>query len=109
MPSIVQIAQSNDFHLVSSAILRTEKPARIIRVAPRNTEAITSRSEEGRPKQLSSRRREEPELRDTYGEAEETKPKIKSMVETKSEMRTEGVTSEWLKVSSDMQATGCNN
>ena len=48
---------------------------------------------------MSSRRREEPELERTYGEAEETKPKITSMVETKPEIRTKGVTSEWLKVS----------
>ena len=74
MQSIVQLAQSNDFHLVSSAILLRAGPAIMIKLAPRNTEAITSTSEEGRPKQLSSRRREEPELRDTYGEAEETKP-----------------------------------
>ena len=71
----------------------------MIKLAPRNTEAITSRSEEGRPKRLSSWRREEPELERTYGEAEETKPKITSMVETKPEIRTKGVTSEWLKVS----------
>ena len=52
----------------------SDGPAYMIKLAPRNTEAITSTSEEGRPKQRSSRRREEPELERTYGEAEETKP-----------------------------------
>ena len=42
MRSIVQVAQSNDFHLVLTAILRSEWSPFIIRVAPRNTEAITS-------------------------------------------------------------------
>ena len=61
MQSIVQLAQSNDFHLVSSAILLRAGPAIMIKLAPRNTEAITSTSEKGRPKQRSNRRREEPE------------------------------------------------
>ncbi len=52
MRSFVHVAQPNDFHLVFSAILLSEISAAIIRVAPRNTEAITSKSEEGRPKQM---------------------------------------------------------
>ena len=71
----------------------------MIKVAPRNTEARTSRSEGGRPKQLSSRRREEPELKYTCGEAGETKSEITSKADTESENEAKGVTSEWLKVS----------
>ena len=56
-------------------------------------------SEEGRPKQKSSRRREEPELKYTCGEAGETKSEITSKADTESENEAKGVTSEWLKVS----------
>ena len=72
--SIVQLAQPNDFHLVSSAILLSGVPAYMIKLAPRNTEAITSNPRKAARSNKSSRRREEPELERTYGEAEETKP-----------------------------------
>ena len=74
MQSIVHIAQPHDFHLVLTAILRSEWSPFIIRVAPRNTEAITSNPRKAARSRRSSRHREEPELKDTYGEAEETKP-----------------------------------
>ena len=99
MRSIVQIAQPNDFHLVLTAILRTELSPIIIRVAPRNTEAITSNPRKAARSNKSSRRREEPELKYTCGEAGETKPRFLSKVDTKSENEAKGVTSEWLKVS----------
>ena len=99
MRSIVQVAQSNDFHLVLTAILRTELSPIIIRVAPRNTEAITSNPRKAARSNKSSRRREEPELKYTCGEAGETKSEITSKADTKSKNEAKGVTSEWLKVS----------
>lgn len=99
MRSIVQVAQSNDFHLVLTAILRSELSPFIIRVAPRNTEAITSNPRKAARSNKSSRRREEPELKYTCGEAGETKSEITSKADTKSENEAKGVTSEWLKVS----------
>ena len=99
MRSIVQVAQSNDFHLVLTAILRSEWSPFIIRVAPRNTEAITSNPRKAARSNKSSRRREEPELKYTCGEAGETKSEITSKADTKSENEAKGVTSEWLKVS----------
>ena len=75
MRSIVHIAQPNDFHLVLTA--------------PRKA----ARSNK------SSRRREEPELKYTCGEAGETKSEITSKADTESENEAKGVTSEWLKVS----------
>ncbi len=52
----------------------TELSAIIIRVAPRNTEAITSNPRKAARSGRSGRRREEPKLHSTCGEAEETKP-----------------------------------
>lgn len=52
---IVQVAQSNDFHLVISATLKSEFDPCMIKLAPRNTEAITSKSEEDRPKYKKDR------------------------------------------------------
>ena len=99
MQTIVQFAQTNDFHLVSSAILLSGVPAYMIKLAPRNTEAITSNPRKAARSNKSSRRREEPELKYTCGEAGETKPRFLSKVDTKSENEAKGVTSEWLKVS----------
>ena len=70
---IVQVAQPNDFHLVISATLKSEFDPCMIKLAPRNTEAITSKSEEDRPKYkkiewTQGRTRVE----EAYGEAEET-------------------------------------
>ena len=72
--SIVQVAQRNDFHLVSSAILLSDGPAYMIKLAPRNTEAITSKLQ-GRPPEAKvelDTGKNQSGL--TCGEAEETKP-----------------------------------
>ena len=71
----------------------------IIKIAPRNTEAITSNPRKAARSNKSSRRREEPELKYTCGEAGETKSEITSKADTKSKNEAKGVTSEWLKVS----------
>ena len=88
MRSIVHIAQPNDFHLVLTAILRSEWSPIIIRVAPRNTEVITSNPRKAARSNKS-----------TCGEAGETKSEITSKADTESENEAKGVTSEWLKVS----------
>lgn len=70
---IVQVAQPNDFHLVISATLKSEFDPCMIKLAPRNTEAITSKSEEDRPKYKKiewTQGRTRVEV--AYGEAEET-------------------------------------